>query len=136
MKLVLVEWLDSRGGTGWTLTDDLDASMCACWSAGWIMAESETAITVAGHIGTDPDQCCGEITIPRVAILRIAALDLPRGVKRPDWNLNHDNHGAGKLPALRAHVDQKAGPKAGAVPEMPQPLLGPRKAHRRRAKAD
>ena len=76
MELVLVEWLDSRRGEGWVRLDDLrdDVSATRCRSVGWVIARDKASLTVAGHLGEKPDQCCGEITIPAKAILKISKL--------------------------------------------------------------
>jgi hypothetical protein len=77
-ELLLVEWLDSRGGSSWTPVDELESSACHCWSAGWVVAADKATITLAGHIGSNPAQCCGEITIPRITILRSMPLELSK----------------------------------------------------------
>lgn len=76
MRLVLVEWVDSRRGDGWTRLEDLKADHAAtkCKSVGWVISEDSSAITVAGHIGENPEQCCGDMTIPVRSILRIRNL--------------------------------------------------------------
>jgi hypothetical protein len=80
VRLVLVEWLDSRRGEGWTRLEDLPADLQAvrCKSAGWIIAEDDSSVTLAGHLGDNPEQCCGDITIPSRAILSIRLLSLCR----------------------------------------------------------
>ena len=76
MELVLVEWLDSRRGEGWTRLDDLrdDLEATHCKSVGWIIARDSRSITLAGHVATKPEQCCGDMTIPAKAILKISTL--------------------------------------------------------------
>lgn len=80
MELVLVEWLDSRRGEGWVrleeLRDDLKATRCR--SVGWIIGKDDSSLTLAGHLGDNPEQCCGDITIPSKAILSISPLTLPK----------------------------------------------------------
>lgn len=73
-KLVLIEWLDSRRGEGWVRLDELDVSITKCKSVGWIIAKDKTSVTLAGHIGENPDQCCGDLSIPLRAVQRITPL--------------------------------------------------------------
>ena len=74
MDLVLVEWLDSRRGEGWVRLDELESSVTKCRSVGWIIAKDRKSVTLAGHLGENPEQCCGDITIPRCAISGITPL--------------------------------------------------------------
>ena len=79
-KLVLVEWLDSRRGEGWSRLEDLrdDLRVTRCRSVGWIIAKDTVSLTLAGHWGDNPDQCCGDMTIPLKAITRVSALEVSR----------------------------------------------------------
>jgi hypothetical protein len=74
LDLVMVEWLDSRRGEGWVRLDELDGTVTNCRSVGWVLAKDKTSLTLAGHLGTNPDQCCGDLTIPQRAILSIKSL--------------------------------------------------------------
>ena len=83
--LVLVEWLDSRGGEGWVRLHELDAAVIKCKSVGWVVVANDELITLAPHLGTNPndtpalpEQCCGDMTIPRCAITRIRQIKEPR----------------------------------------------------------
>ena len=76
-KLVLVEWLDSRRGEGWVRLDELESSVTRCLSVGWIVAKDRTSVTLAGHLGENPDQCCGDLTIPKKAVVRMTSLTIP-----------------------------------------------------------
>jgi hypothetical protein len=73
-RLVLIEWLDSRRGEGWVRLDELESTVTRCRSVGWIVAKDKQSVTLAGHIGESPDQCCGDLTIPRRAISKITQL--------------------------------------------------------------
>lgn len=73
-ELVMIEWLDSRRGDGWVRLDDLDDSVTECRSVGWVVAKDKRSLTLAGHIGRNPEQCCGDLTIPRCAISKITPL--------------------------------------------------------------
>jgi len=76
-NLVLVEWLDSRRGEGWVRLNELESSVTRCRSVGWIIAKDKQSVTLAGHLGENPDQCCGDLTIPKRAICRMIPLKEP-----------------------------------------------------------
>jgi hypothetical protein len=78
LELVLIEWLDSRRGEGWVRLDELESNVTSCRSVGWIIARDKTSVTLAGHLGENPDQCCGDLTIPRRSISKITPLSLKR----------------------------------------------------------
>jgi hypothetical protein len=82
MDIVLVEWVDSRRGEGWTLIEDLrnDHSFTKCKSIGWVIAKDGSSLTLAAHIGENPDQCCGDMTIPAKSIIRITTIKQPRNL--------------------------------------------------------
>jgi hypothetical protein len=84
-KLVLVEWLDSRRGEGWTHIEELRRGVppTKCRSVGWIVARDRSALTLASHLGDNPDQCCGDITIPTKAVLAVITLPDPKAIKKP-----------------------------------------------------
>lgn len=77
-KLVMVEWLDSRRGEGWVRLDELESTLTKCRSVGWIIAQDKESLTLAGHLGDNPAQCCGDLTIPKRAINKTTALTLKR----------------------------------------------------------
>lgn len=79
-KLVLVEWEDSRRGEGWVRLEELENTITRCRSVGWIIAKDKTSLTLAGHMGVDPEQCCGDLTIPMRAILKMIPLSIPKGI--------------------------------------------------------
>lgn len=81
MELVLVEWLDSRRGEGWVRLDELAGTVTKCRSVGWIVAKDEESLTLAGHLGKDPEQCCGDLTIPKRAIDSIRTLTVAKHSK-------------------------------------------------------
>jgi hypothetical protein len=85
-KLVLIEWLDSRRGEGWVRLEDLESTVTRCRSVGWIVARDAASVTLAGHLGESPEQCCGDLTIPARAILKMIPLSIPSG-KRTAQNL-------------------------------------------------
>lgn len=71
--LVLVEWIDSRGVSArWTELDDLkEYGVCLVKSSGWLIRCDKKVIHIAPHIGTDPDQGCGDMAIPRSQVSKI-----------------------------------------------------------------
>jgi hypothetical protein len=79
--LVLIEWLDSRRGEGWVRVGDLNATVIKCKSVGWVVAKDADSLTLAGHLGEEPEQCCGDLTIPKCSIRSIATLRATR--KKP-----------------------------------------------------
>ena len=70
LKLVKLGWLDSRGVTEhWATFEQLkENEPCMIWSVGWVINETDDYIQICPHIGSDPDQGCGEMTIPKFAI--------------------------------------------------------------------
>lgn len=76
MNLVLVEWIDSRRGEGWTLVEELrkDRKPTICKSVGWVIGEDKVSLTLSGNLGEDPEQCCGDMTIPTKCIIRMTNL--------------------------------------------------------------
>jgi hypothetical protein len=42
---------------------------------GFILAENDEVVTIAGHVGDSPDQCCGDVTIPRCAIREMCFIE-------------------------------------------------------------
>jgi hypothetical protein len=84
-KLVLVEWEDSFGGSGWANASDAHAMMPAdTKSIGWLIQESKTHLLLAPHLGyggsTDGGytQTCGAIAIPRSCVKRTRTLKEPK----------------------------------------------------------
>ena len=71
----MVEWDDSRGvSDSWVSMNEIqDRDACLVKSVGWLV-ERKDSYTVVPHIGSDPDQGCGEMTIPRSAVRKITFL--------------------------------------------------------------
>ena len=80
MRLVLVDWIDSRGvGTDWEFfTDPLTTKPKPCYikSVGWLAHEDDECVVVIPHVADDK-QGCGDMTIPKIAIKRMSDLPLP-----------------------------------------------------------
>jgi hypothetical protein len=77
----MVEWLDSRHGEGWVRLNELDATATKCRSVGWVVAKSEDWLTLAGHLGENPAQCWGDLTIPQRAISSVHYLKVTKNCK-------------------------------------------------------
>lgn len=69
MKLVLVEWVDSkRMSEGWEYTEDIEPSVVTCQSVGWILKENKECIVIMPHMDKNESQGCGIISIPKCAV--------------------------------------------------------------------
>jgi hypothetical protein len=85
LKLEIIEWVDSEGvGQNWQEIDSsVKRKLVTCFSFGFVCNESDEAITVFPHYAHANEhykqgQGCGEMTIPKVAILSrsvVAVLD-------------------------------------------------------------
>lgn len=79
MKLVLVDWVDSRGvSTHWQrLTDFHKNNICKMKSVGWLLFDDEESVCIIPHLGIEEDddnQGCGEMHIPKPCITKITIL--------------------------------------------------------------
>lgn len=77
--LVYVEWMDSRGvSASWEHLETLQENdLCIIRSVGWLLREESDFIQIVPHLGIDPDQGCGDMTIPVSQISRRIVLDIP-----------------------------------------------------------
>lgn len=71
--LVVIEWVDSCGSSGWHSPDDFEDwdGPSLCISIGWVMKETETGIALAPHISNidrRDERVDGLFMIPKVAI--------------------------------------------------------------------
>lgn len=69
-KLVYVEWIDSHStaeGT-WHVRKEISNSCAKVWSVGWVLKESKHAVTLVSSVS--PGEFAGDITIPKLAILK------------------------------------------------------------------
>lgn len=75
MNIEKITWIDSRGvGSNWDFIENIKNETCHCVSVGVVIGEDHQAITVAPHIVFKPDsseleQVCGEMSIPKTAII-------------------------------------------------------------------
>lgn len=78
MKLVQVEWVDSRQPTShWERLDDLShLAPCACMTVGYLVVESDTHVVIAHSIGDDGEnpQGTGLTAIPSECIKKMTEL--------------------------------------------------------------
>jgi len=75
MKLVLIEWVDSkRMSDGWIYTADMSPSVVLCQSVGWLVKSKGGVLTVMPHCSKSKKQNYGAISIPECAVKRIFEL--------------------------------------------------------------
>ncbi len=84
-RLVYIEWLDSCGcSSHWaTVQDDLEVEPVICKSVGWLLFESKKCLVVVPHLSHvnfegGKSQGCGDMTIPKAAVIKIKDLSLKR----------------------------------------------------------
>lgn len=83
MRLVLVEWVDSYGcSASWeSIGVPLQPRVMVCRSVGWLAHDGEDCKVLVPHVAEvgegEPDQGCGDMTIPAQAVVRISDLALP-----------------------------------------------------------
>lgn len=72
--LYYVKWMDSRGvSASWVFVDQVEHEACILHTVGAILKETEDVITIVPHFELKDgkiDQLCGEMTIPKVAIIK------------------------------------------------------------------
>ena len=87
-KLVYVEWEDAFGcSPHWTTLpgdeglEEVTVKPLLAKSVGWVIREKGTSITIVPHLSMDhahaEAQGCGDMTIPRSAIRKMACLKIP-----------------------------------------------------------
>ena len=77
--LVLVEWVDSHGGSDWTSWEDIEdhKKPLLCYSVGWIRFSNKENLTLVANLAErkgKPDQGFGIITIPTCAIRKVTPI--------------------------------------------------------------
>ena len=75
MVAEFVEWVDSQSPDGpWVSPDDLDGTVCRCYSVGYIARDDEETLTLAISYHADetgrPHEWGHPLVIPKVAIVR------------------------------------------------------------------
>jgi len=78
IKLVLIEWADSRQPTtAWErISEKPERNYCKCQSVGWLLQDDAEVKVLAANVADEGDemQATGVITIPTVAVLAIKPL--------------------------------------------------------------
>lgn len=82
-QLTYIKWQDSVGcGSHWAETDGSEALDHFCHSVGWVVAESDRSLVIVPHISPESEalgvsnQGCGDMTIPKPAIVQRVVMDL------------------------------------------------------------
>ena len=72
-NILLIDWVDSCGETGWGDTESLVCDVIECQTIGFYVAENERGITLALNRADDDRVLAYDsiMTIPKVAITRI-----------------------------------------------------------------
>lgn len=75
--LMMVEWLDAHAGRGWLTADQIANAdePLYCRSVGWLVAKTADCMVLVPHISGQKSgepfmTGCGDLTIPRKAIVR------------------------------------------------------------------
>ena len=80
MKLVLIEWVDSHGGSEWQPLKDIIGGprMATCRSVGWLASKDDKRTLIVPHLSGD-DSCkahsgLGNLSIPNKSITKMRVL--------------------------------------------------------------
>lgn len=74
--LVFIEWIDSYAvNPEWVEIEDVKPEPLSCYSVGWVVGENESCVVVVPHMSDKHHnharhQGCGDMTIPKCAIIR------------------------------------------------------------------
>ena len=80
---VFVEWEDSYGcSPSWqNMPDGGEPETMLCRSLGWVSRLSKRSVVIVPHVGRNDhmgvNQGCGDMTIPRAAIIRVKKIRTP-----------------------------------------------------------
>lgn len=78
MKAIKVEWIDScSSNTNWSILEEFngDIEPIKITSYGVLFQETEDCITIAQNYGTNPEQVCNLMTIPKGCIKNITEIE-------------------------------------------------------------
>ena len=80
MKAVKITWTDSCASNfDWILKSDIDnwknIEPITIFTYGVIVQEDDYQVVVAQNYGTNPEQCCSLMSIPRGCIMKIEDLE-------------------------------------------------------------
>ena len=73
MNIERIEWIDSAVNSGWALFDDWKEEMhdpIRITSYGFMVKETEDYVILAQNYGTNPEQVCNTIAIPKGCITK------------------------------------------------------------------
>lgn len=77
-----MEWVDSWSASGWKEPRELGRAGKTCFSVGWVIDDNPEIIQLAGSAGMTDfggfDEVLGNITIPKVAVIRTKTLSRKR----------------------------------------------------------
>ena len=82
MRLVLIDWVDSFGcASHWEeITSELKPTLLKCRSVGWLAYEDADCVVIVPHVADvvaeKRKDGCGDMTIPKRAILKIRELSI------------------------------------------------------------
>lgn len=68
MKLVKIEWIDSRQIHGWVLEEEIETTACEIKTCGYLIGETEHTYIVAVSVGENPRQANGINVIPKCSV--------------------------------------------------------------------
>ncbi len=71
-----VVWNDSKHSFGWVSDEDYKGGICEITSVGFLWRNEYEWIALAPHVGQDPKQACGIITIPTDSIKEAREISL------------------------------------------------------------
>jgi hypothetical protein len=73
-RLVHVEWVDPRSVDAWTTIAELQAEPVPCETVGYVVRETDDALTIAGTVFADMESACCMIVIPRSCVRKVSDL--------------------------------------------------------------
>lgn len=79
-EILFVRWVDSSAAHGWNHIEAINPALKVCTSIGFLINETDDALILAAHLSFDPDLCCGDMSIPKVAIIQRTPLHGPSEV--------------------------------------------------------
>ncbi len=70
-NLTYIKWKDARGASpDWRELDTAKKDgVCIINSIGWVIEETDEYIQISPHVSHDPVECCGDMVIPKSAII-------------------------------------------------------------------
>ena len=75
VEIRYIEWLDSLSGTGWTSEANVLAEVVSrCYSAGFVLKETNDAITLVQSIDPEGKNVDNYLVIPKFAIVHEATV--------------------------------------------------------------